>query len=167
MKLIDFLKPDLFVNKVSDIKISKLIEWDIEGLILDVDNTLLSRKDINISKDVQLWGNEANKKFKIIILSNNSTSKILRAAKPLNISFIAWTLKPLKIYYKIALLRLKLPSCKVCAIGDQIFTDILGGKLLGMKTIYVKPINEKEDSLLTKFVRIFEKKLINRWKIRT
>ncbi len=166
MKLIKSLKPDLFVNRVSDIKISKLLEWKIEGLILDVDNTLLPTKSKKLSNDIKLWVSEASKKFKIIILSNNSEKKILRAARQLNLSYIPWTLKPLNIYYKIALLKLGLSAEKVCAIGDQIFTDILGGKLSGMRAIYVKPINEKEDSSWTKFVRIFERRLLKRWKIK-
>ena len=164
-KIATFLKPDCFCKKVSDIEIEKLTRSGIKGLILDVDNTLISRKSLYLSKDVFGWVNRAQNYFKIIILSNNSESKILRVAKPLNIQYIPWTLKPLTFFYKLALLRLELNANEVCVIGDQVFTDILGGKLIGAKAIYVEPINEKEDSGWTRFVRLFEKKLLKKWKV--
>ena len=136
-----FIKPDCFCKKVSDIEIEKLVRSGIKGLILDVDNTLISRKSPNLSEDVFDWVNNAHHYFKIIILSNNSESKILRVAKPLNIQYIPWTLKPLTFFYKLALLKLGLNASEVCVIGDQVFTDIFGGKLIGAKSIYVKPIN--------------------------
>jgi len=164
-RITEFLKPDCFCKRVSDIEIKKLARSGIKGLILDVDNTLISRKSVKLSKDVFDWVNKAQHYFKIIILSNNSESKILRVAKPLNIQYIPWTLKPLTFFYKLALLRLELTANEVCVIGDQVFTDIMGGKLIGAKAIYVKPINEKEDSGWTRFVRLFEKKLLKQWKV--
>jgi len=164
-KVVEFLKPDLFVEKLSDVKIEELVNQEVKGLILDVDNTLISRKSEKLSKDVLNWVSKAHRYFKIIILSNNSEEKILRVATPLNIPYISWTLKPLTIFYKIALLRLGLPANKVCVIGDQIFTDVLGGRLVGAKTIHVKPIKEEEDSGWTRFVRTFEKKLLKIWEI--
>lgn len=165
-RVIEFLKPDFFVYRISDVKVEKLIQLGVKGLILDVDNTLLSRKSDKLSKDVSNWLSNALRYFKIIILSNNSREKILRAARSLNIPYISWTLKPLTLFYKIALLKLGLPASEVCVIGDQIFTDILGGKLIGAKTIYVNPIKREEDSDWTKFIRLFEKKLLKRWKVK-
>ena len=74
-------------------------------------------------------------------------------------------IETINIFYKLALLRLGLNANEVCVIGDQVFTDILGGKLIGAKAIYVEPINEKEDSGWTRFVRLFEKKLLKKWKV--
>jgi uncharacterized protein len=157
------LKPDLILPRITQIDINKLFEWNIKGIIIDVDNTILSRYSKEIDKDISIWINHAKKYFKIIILSNNSRRRILRAAKPLEIPYLPWTLKPLSIYYHIALMKINLFPNEVCAIGDQIFTDILGGKLFHLKTIYINPINPNEDSSWTKFVRIFERKLIKKW----
>jgi len=136
-------------------------------LIVDVDNTILERKSDKIDQEVINWFNNAKRYYRIIILSNNSRSKILRAAKPLNIPYIPWTLKPLSIYYQIALMRINLTPREVCAIGDQIFTDILGAKLFHMKTIYITPINSNDDSGWTKFIRLFERLLFKKWTKKT
>jgi hypothetical protein len=45
-------------------------------------------------------------------------------------------------------------------IGDQLFTDIWGGNRLGLMTILVKPIVEREE-WITKIKRSTEKKVFN------
>jgi hypothetical protein len=47
---------------------------------------------------------------------------------------------------------------ETCIIGDQIFTDILGGNRVGIKTILVDPIDSRE-FIMTKFFRRLEKKI--------
>ena len=44
----------------------------------------------------------------------------------------------------------------VILIGDQIFTDILGGNILNLHTILVEPRDKSKDSILTKIQRFFE-----------
>ena len=44
-------------------------------------------------------------------------------------------------------------------IGDQIFTDIWGGRRAGVTTFLVQPIKEV-DTLFFKFKRYYEKKVI-------
>ena len=51
----------------------------------------------------------------------------------------------------------------VAMVGDQIFTDIMGGRLSGVKTILVTDITP-EDKLNFKVKRSLEKKLLKRWK---
>ena len=46
-------------------------------------------------------------------------------------------------------------------IGDQILTDVLGGNLVGITTILVNPISQK-DFFLTNFTRIIERKIIKK-----
>jgi predicted HAD superfamily phosphohydrolase YqeG len=60
-------------------------------------------------------------------------------------------------------MRINLTPKEVCAIGDQVFTDILGAKLFHMKTIYIIPINSNDDSGWTKFIRLFERLLFKKW----
>jgi len=157
------LKPDIVIPRISEIDVNLLKKWGIKGLILDVDNTIIARKSDKIDQDIINWFKNTKRYFKMIILSNNSRSKILRAAKPLNILYIPWTLKPLSIYYQVAFMKMNLSPKEVCAIGDQIFTDILGAKLFHMKTIYIIPLNSNDDSDWTKFVRLFERLLFKKW----
>ena len=45
---------------------------------------------------------------------------------------------------------------EVAIIGDQLFTDIFGGNRIGIKTILVNPMSDK-DMPITKIFRFLEK----------
>ncbi len=160
---INSLKPDLFYERLTDIPFQILLDWKVKGIIMDVDNTLLSKTSQKPDKDVLDWVLKLKQMWDVIIVSNNIPSKIQRASNPLDLPYIAWTIKPLPWYFTKALKRLKMKASEVCVIGDQIFTDILGGKLIGAKTIYVRPINLAHEMLWTKGMRIIERKVIKQW----
>jgi HAD superfamily phosphatase (TIGR01668 family) len=157
------LKPDKIFQRIQDIPFHLLEEWGIRGIILDVDGTLLSRKEKEATKEVVSWLLEAKKQFNILIVSNNTPKKINRVSKPLDLPYIAWTIKPLRYFFRKALRQLDLPPEQVCTIGDQLFTDIEGGKRVGTRTIYVYPIAPQDDMCWTKTRRFFEKKYLSRW----
>ncbi|MFN3283017.1 MAG: HAD hydrolase-like protein, partial [Pseudothermotoga sp.] len=48
---------------------------------------------------------------------------------------------------------------RVVMIGDQIFTDVLAGNWLGVYTIKVKPLSNKE-FIGTKILRVFERVIL-------
>jgi HAD superfamily phosphatase (TIGR01668 family) len=157
------LKPNAIFQKIQDIPLSLLEEWGVKGVILDVDGTLLSRKQNEATPAVVDWVLQAKKKFSILIVSNNTPKKIKRISDPLDLPYIAWTIKPFRYFFKKALRKLCLPPEQVCTIGDQLFTDIEGGKRVGTKTIYVFPIAPQDDMFWTKGRRYFEKKYLSRW----
>ena len=53
-------------------------------------------------------------------------------------------MKPLKRGFKKAQKKLGEKSENIAIVGDQIFTDIIGGKRCNMYTILVEPINKKD-----------------------
>jgi len=159
----EWLKPDLMVAQINDIPIALIAQWGARGVILDVDNTLLSRKANEPDQTVQAWVKSLKKQSNVILLSNNIPSKIRRAADPLELEYIAWTIKPWSCYFRKALKKLQLSSSEVCVIGDQLFTDVLGGKLLGTKTILVQAIDLKNEMIWTKLMRFFERKVLKSW----
>lgn len=54
---------------------------------------------------------------------------------------------------------------EVAIIGDQLFTDILGGNRVGIKTILVNPMSKK-DMPLTLIFRILERGQFKKFKKR-
>jgi len=52
--------------------------------------------------------------------------------------------KPLKTGFKKVQEKLKEPAQNIAVVGDQIFTDIIGGNRCKMFTILVEPIAEKD-----------------------
>ncbi len=160
-----FLLPDRIEEKLSHVPLSIISDWGIKGIILDVDNTLLAKSAKRPDDEVLEWVERWKKHVNIVLLSNNIPSKIQRASIPLDLPYIAWTIKPLPWYFSKALKKLGLGSSEVCVIGDQLFTDILGGKWAGTKTVYIRPINLKHEMIWTKGMRFLERKVMKQWTI--
>ena len=161
--LSQWLKPDLMVDRIDTIPLTLFAQWNIKGVIMDVDNTLLSKTASEPQQSVKEWIEILKEQVSIVLLSNNIPSRIRRASDPLALQYIAWTIKPWSYYFRKALKKLQLSSDEVCVIGDQLFTDVLGGKILGTKTIYVLPIDLHHEMLWTRGMRYLEKKVIRAW----
>ena len=71
--------------------------------------------------------------------------------------------KPLGVVLKRVQRRFDLPAGQIALVGDQIYTDVLGGNRAGMITILVDPIDCKETALF-KFKRRMEMPVIQRKK---
>lgn len=137
--------PKGYFNKVSEITLEYLKENNIKGLILDVDNTLIDYYK-NISEDTIKWVNSLKKsEIKICILSNsNKQEKVKDVASKLNLDYMYFAMKPLKRGFKKAKKLLDLENEEIAAVGDQIFTDVVGANRMKMFSILVEPIKEKD-----------------------
>lgn len=137
--------PKGYFNKVSEISFEYLKENNIKGLILDVDNTLIDYYK-NISEETINWANGLKQNgIKMCILSNsNKQEKVKEVAKKLDLEYTYFGMKPLKRGFKRAKEMLGLKNSEIAAIGDQIFTDVLGANRMKMYSILVEPIQEKD-----------------------
>ena len=137
--------PDIYLTKVEDITTDFLNEKKIKALILDVDNTLI---DINkkLSDDVINWVMDLRGHgFKLYILSNtNNKEKVETVANKLGIPYENLAKKPFKKGFLKVQKKLNEKPEKIAVVGDQIFTDVIGGNRCKMYTILVDPINEKD-----------------------
>lgn len=155
--------PDLYLDNVTEINTTLLKKNKIEGLILDVDNTLIDYYR-NLIDGAEEWCEELkNEGIKCIILSNsNKKDKIEKVAKSLNIEYLMFAKKPMKSGFKKALDQMGLLPEKVAVVGDQLFTDVLGAKRMNMFSILVKQVGEK-DIFITKLKRPIENAIINKY----
>lgn len=137
--------PNAYFQKVEEIKIDFLQKNKIKALILDVDNTLIDYHK-NLSKDVQDWVKYLKGQgMKLYILSNsNDEKKVSQLAEKLKIPYAYFAKKPLKTGFKKVQKELKEKEEQIAVIGDQIFTDIIGGNRSHMFTILVEPIHAKD-----------------------
>ena len=156
-------KPDIQLHRITDVTPELLHKMGVTGLVLDVDNTMITHKGKELIPGLIEWFTLMDKNgVKLIILSNGKTKRLSAFAARVNLPFLAAGLKPLPFSYWRAVKKLGLKSRQSAICGDQIFTDILGGKLAGLKTILLTPI-EKENKTSFKIRRYFEDKLKNRW----
>ena len=139
------LYPKKYLKNVREITLDFLRENQIKALILDVDNTLIDY-DKNLEEETIKWAeNLKNNGIKLYILSNsNKKEKVKNVAEKLKIKYEYFGKKPLKMGFKKVQKELEEKPENIGVVGDQIFTDIIGGNRCKMFTILVEPIAEKD-----------------------
>ena len=117
--------PNIYLNNVKDISIELLRENNINGILLDVDNTLIDY-NLKILEGAKQWcDNLKRNNIKVCILSNtNKIEKVKKVAKELDIPYINFAKKPFKNGFRKAVQLLELQPKEIAVAGDQIMTDI-------------------------------------------
>lgn len=158
-----FLYPKLYLENILQINYELLEKNNIKGLILDMDNTIIDYNK-NILEGAKKWCEDLKEKnIKLIIVSNsNKKEKLEKTSKELDIPYIMFAKKPFKKGLLKASKTLQLNPENIATVGDQIFTDVLGGNRCKMFSILVKPIDEK-DVFLTVIKRPLENLVIKKY----
>lgn len=138
--LLKVIKPDMHIDNVTEID-ENVIDYirevyGIEGIILDVDETIRFNGQA-IDKVNRKWLDMVRSKLKVIVVSNGIDKRIQKFFNDRGVEYIGFAFKPIKKNFLKACKSLKLPPEKVCVVGDDIITDIYGGKRVNMKTILV------------------------------
>lgn len=158
-------KPDIKLDKITDITIDILNKYNINSLILDVDNTLSTHHGQVLTDGLEDWLKlMRNNNIKLTILSNSTSKRLEPFAEKIGLDYISLGLKPLPFGYFRALRALDSKRKETAIVGDQIFTDTLGGNCVGVKTILLNLI-EPETSLRFRTKRKVEAWLIKALKI--
>ena len=154
------VEPDIYLPSILEITSKLLKNIGVLGLIIDVDNTIRDYKNGDIKKEISNWVKDMKLcGVKMVIASNNFKKNIEPISVVLEIPYVSLCFKPLPFGLKKAARRLNLSKNSVAVVGDQYFTDIIGGKLQGFKTILIKPLTI-EKGLIWKFRRSLEKKIL-------
>ena len=157
--------PNEYKKTVFDIDYNKLFELGKRVIFFDIDNTLISYKDLSITKEaLELIRKLENIGFEIMLVSNNKPKRVKKIASECNLKYNAYSLKPLKLAFRRARRKLskKYNWDQIVEIGDQLLTDVYGSKGLNIYTILVKPIDNKNEVWTTRFNRKREKKIIEK-----
>lgn len=151
------LRPDQFARRLHDISLTDLARGGVRGMIVDLDNTLVAYTEHEPSREQLDWIAEAKAAgFAIVMLSNNFSERVRRVGALLGVPTIPSALKPFPFSFARALKVLGTPRDATVVVGDQLFTDVLGAKFLGLRSILVEPIVEK-DFAVTRLLRYFER----------
>lgn len=154
-------KPTWLIEKLTAITPEQFKTQGISSIILDLDNTLLRVDNPLDTSDMQAWVETLKREqLQVIVLSNNVTKHVEKYVRPFKLPFVANAKKPLPFGVKKALEKIKAEPTHTVLIGDQLFTDILAGHWVGIRTILVKPLGEK-DFIFTKCIRWLERKCLN------
>lgn len=158
-------KPNYYFPRVTKVSLSFLKQQQIDTLILDVDNTLTVDKGTRFIPGAEQWLAQMRRGgIRLIILSNASPKRMAALAQKMQLPFVGLGLKPLPFGYFRAVKRAGGSLRRAAIIGDQLFTDILGGKLAFCKTILVAPA-KLETTRGFKIKRAMERRLLKHYRL--
>lgn len=162
----ELLKPNSYQESIYTINYHKLQKEGVECLLFDLDNTCVPLLENKINKKlIELFDKLKLMKFKIIIFSNATHNRLNIFKDKLLVDKEALCFKPSKIKFKKIMKKYNYKPSQIAIIGDQLFTDILGGNRAGIKTILINPLS-KEDKRFTKILRKLEKKIMKNIKLK-
>ncbi|MGB9683133.1 MAG: YqeG family HAD IIIA-type phosphatase [bacterium] len=150
-----------FAEKVHLIDIEKLLMYNIKGIIFDIDNTLVPWGSWEIPKEIEAFIEKMKERdLRACLLSNSDKrERALFISRRLELPVIFMALKPFPIGFNRALKVLNLDKKDVISIGDQLFMDVLGSNIVGIRPILVKPLTNR-DFLTTRLLRIIERRFL-------
>lgn len=135
------LRPDYVFKTIADISPDFLAGEGIDALILDLDNTLTTHNNPIPKPEISRWLEDMKQMgLPMLILSNNHHDRVKPFADALGLDFVCDGGKPLTGGYKRAIARLGMDKSRIASVGDQIYTDVLGCNLAGIRSIFTYPI---------------------------
>jgi HAD superfamily phosphatase (TIGR01668 family) len=142
MSWISNLQPDLILGgPILSLTPDILQHYQLKGLVLDVDETLVPLRVSQASDELRQWVEQIRPVVSVWLVSNNlSQTRISSIAKSLNLPYMLGAGKPSRRKLKKAAEAMNLSVEQVAMVGDRLFTDVLAGNRLGMFTILVEPM---------------------------
>jgi uncharacterized protein len=143
------LQPDVILgDSVLALTPDRLRSYGLRGLVLDVDDTIVSIASPTPSPELLVWLAEVRQVVsKLWLVSNNPhRSRIQPIADSLGLPYLLGAAKPSRRKLREAVTEMDLPYGQVAMVGDRIFTDVLAGNRLGMFTVLVTPITKSTQS---------------------
>ena len=156
-----YLKPFGYAICISDIDVSRLLSYNIRGVILDLDNTLVPWGSWDIpNKSREFIEKLKRAGIRCCLLSNtDKRDRAMFIGRELNLPVITNAFKPLPFSFLRAIKILGLKRDEVLSIGDQLFMDVFGSNIIGIRSILVRPLTNR-DFVSTRILRFFEGRLI-------
>ncbi|GAC1387657.1 MAG: YqeG family HAD IIIA-type phosphatase [Vulcanimicrobiaceae bacterium] len=152
-----WVRPTSFAERVHLISLDLLEADGLQGIIVDLDNTLVGYRHAEPDEKISAWVHAAVRRgFRVAVVTNNATQWAHDVAANLGVPCIAQAGKPSPRGFLQALNVLKTEKSATVVIGDQVFTDVLGAKLFGMKVILTEPIVKREQWWM-RLLRFFER----------
>ncbi|NEQ32709.1 MAG: YqeG family HAD IIIA-type phosphatase [Leptolyngbya sp. SIO4C5] len=155
---IQWLQPDLVLDGSVFRLTPDLIEkHNLQGLVLDVDETLVPFSQAQATAELQQWIEQLKPLVSLWLVSNNMNSyRIRRIAEVLEVPYITGAGKPSRRKLRKATEAMNLPTERIAMVGDRLFTDVLAGNRLGMFTVLVEPMMNPAQEIRKHPLRTFE-----------
>jgi uncharacterized protein len=159
------LEPTAMVDAVWRISPENLRQRGIRFVIFDLDNTVVDWNQERVRPEVLAWADQCRDAGLSLCICTNARRKarIERVAAQLGACYVAAAGKPAARAYRSALELVGGTPQQAVMIGDQVFTDMWGANRMGMTTILVRPLCDR-DFPATRITRFFERRVLHRWR---
>ena len=136
------LTPAIIADALTDITPDILEEKGIRLLMLDFDNTIVPYTTSIPEPLMEQWLLDMKQTdIQLCVVSNSKKDRVKLFCENYGIPCITHAKKPFTRGIRECLAKFGIPASKAAIVGDQIYTDTLGGNSAGITTILVKAID--------------------------
>jgi uncharacterized protein len=161
--LFRIITPHYRIHHVWELTPERLGLWGLRALLLDVDCTLKRYSQREALPEVILWIDQLRAAgIRLCLVSNGMGQRIEQFAEGLGVPCVAKAMKPLPWGLWRAIERLDAPPSQTAIVGDQIFADVMAGRLARIRSILVEPIHPEEEPWYTRLKRLPERIVLAR-----
>lgn len=137
--------PHEYLDSTYSIDFAKLYEEGYRGIIFDIDNTLVPHGAPADERAKKLFSELKEMGYQCCLLSNNKEPRVKMFNDDVQVNYIFKAGKPKPSGYRKAMEVMGTNEQNTIFVGDQIFTDVYGANLTGLKSFLVQPIHPKEE----------------------
>jgi hypothetical protein len=157
------LTPHHRIASVLELTSERLRGLGLENLLLDADGTLKRYTSDECAPGVAEWlGTLRRAGFGLCLVSNGLGERIGRFADKVGLPFVPKAMKPLPRGCRLAMRKMGFRPEFTAIVGDQVFADVMAGRLAGLTTFLVDPIHPEEEPWFTRLKRRPERWLLGK-----
>ena len=134
--------PTIMVASLTDVTAEMLTARGIDLLMLDFDNTIVPYTTNEPTAEMDRWLKEMrNSNIQICVVSNSKRDRVKIFCAKYDIDCITHAKKPFPKGIRECLAKYGMKPERCALAGDQIYTDTLGARSVGLQAILVKAID--------------------------
>lgn len=142
-----WLLPDYIFATYREVTPAFLAEIGIKALLIDIDNTLAPYEQPLPDEHIKAWFSAlAESGISATLVSNNDRERVELFNGELGLPAYYKSGKPFAKNLKRAMRDMGSDKTNTAMLGDQLLTDAAAGKHIGLRTIIVPPINDKNNA---------------------
>ncbi len=160
----NWLMPDYMFPTYDAVTPEFLKSIGVRAMLADIDNTLAPYEQAEPDERLRGWlAALADAGISITFVSNNGRERVELFNRTLGLPAYYKSGKPFGKNLRRAMTAMGSDKTSTVMLGDQLLTDALAGKHLGLRAIIVPPIRDRRDAF-TRFKRALERPFVRRYK---
>ncbi len=161
--MLRILTPHHRIASVLELTPERLRGLGLQSLLLDADGTLKRYTSDECAPGVSEWlGTIKQAGFGLCLVSNGLGERIGRFAEKVGLPFVPKAMKPFPRGCRLAMHKMGFSPQSTAMVGDQVFADVMAGRLAGLTTFLVEPIHPEEEPWFTRLKRPLERWLLGK-----